>query len=153
MCKKFRVMCKKRPSEGGGWPKKLEVEVAKKIPKRNVGRCVWCLTRCRGRRRKRSKSGHGSYNEPTAWNPRRVPPFECRLVESAFSAQTSVRTKNKELICLTIPALSSTLSIITLKYSGSQQQWNDWLVTFEWFVLQQFKKLSSTLFGNCTFDN
>ena len=44
-----------------------------------------------------------AYNEPTAWNPGHVPPFECRLVESAFSAAL-VGTKNKELICPTVPA-------------------------------------------------
>ena len=67
------------------------------------------LPSSRGRRRKRSKSGHCCccYNEPTACNPGHVPPFECRLVESAFSPATRVRTKNKELICPTVPALGS----------------------------------------------
>lgn len=79
---------------------------AKKFPKRNVGRWIWCLTQSRGRRRNRWKSGRCCcYNEPTAWNPGHVPPFECRLVESAFSAAL-VGTKNKELICPTVPASS-----------------------------------------------
>ena len=90
--------------------KKLPKKAAKKVPEKERRRDAefGALPSSRGRRRKRSKSGHHCccYNEPTACNPGHVPPFECRLVQSAFSP-AKVRTKNKELICPTVPALDS----------------------------------------------
>ena len=112
--------------------KKLPKKAAKKVPEKERGRDAefGALPRVVGGTVVTDEN-QAAYNEPTAWNPGHVPPFECRLVESVFSTQTSVRTKNKEYkICSTIPALSSTLFKINMKNNGTKQQLNDWLVTY-----------------------
>ena len=72
-------MCKNGPEQGGG--------VAKNTSKKGTWDAEFgALPRVVGGTVVRDENQAAAYNEPTAWNPGHVPPFECRLVESAFSA-------------------------------------------------------------------